>query len=224
MAKLREKYRKAKNKVRRLKEELQTVTELNRDLQRALVRKEEQVRAVAPVAIPAPAPPPVMERAAQPAAAFGPVAAPVAAEAFAAAGSSNEPMYELLTYTEEGDMMNFTDVGVKLQRKAWDNAMDAKIGSSLAIKNLATSVWGSDVLLTRTVTGVPSNANKEKESRPPLTPKKVAFLRECLIKKLHGQAMHPEVIAVQATTTRVNRVLGEKINDLRRRDKRLTKD
>lgn len=40
MAKLREKYRKAKNKVRRLKEELQTVTELNRDLQRALVRKE----------------------------------------------------------------------------------------------------------------------------------------------------------------------------------------
>ncbi|XP_040062261.1 BEN domain-containing protein 5-like isoform X2 [Ixodes scapularis] len=224
MAKLREKYRKAKNKVRRLKEELQTVTELNRDLQRALVRKEEQVRAVAPVAIPAPAPPPVMERAAQPAAAFGPVAAPVAAEAFAAAGSSNEPMYELLTYTEEGDMMNFTDVGVKLQRKAWDSAMDPKIGSSLAIKNLATSVWGSDVLLTRTVTGVPSNANKEKESRPPLTPKKVAFLRECLIKKLHAQAVHPEVVAAQATTTRVNRVLGEKINDLRRRDRRLPKD
>lgn len=47
-----------------------------------------------------------MERAAQPAAAFGPVAAPVAAEAFAAAGSSNEPMYELLTYTEEGDMVS----------------------------------------------------------------------------------------------------------------------
>lgn len=84
--------------------------------------------------------------------------------------------------------MNFTDVGVKLQRKAWDNAMDAKIGSSLAIKNLATSVWGSDVLLTRTVTGVPSNANKEKESRPPLTPKKVAFLR--------GEGKSPDTILI----------------------------
>lgn len=80
--------------------------------------------------------------------------------------------------------MNFTDVGVQLQKKAWNNAMDPKIGASVAVKNLATSVWGSDVLLTRTVTGVPSNANKDKEPRPPLTPKKVAFLRECLIKKL----------------------------------------
>ncbi|KAM7282778.1 BEN domain-containing protein 5-like isoform X1 [Ixodes scapularis] len=120
--------------------------------------------------------------------------------------------------------MNFTDVGVQLQKKAWNNAMDPKIGASVAIKNLATSVWGSEVLLTRTVTGVPSNANKAKESRPPLTPKKVAFLRECLIKKLHAQAVHPEVVAAQATTTRVNRVLGEKINDLRRRDRRLPKD
>ncbi|KAG0444542.1 hypothetical protein HPB47_013676, partial [Ixodes persulcatus] len=73
--------------------------------------------------------------------------------------------------------MNFTDVGVQLQKKAWNNAMDPKIGASVAVKNLATSVWGSDVLLTRTVTGVPSNANKDKEPRPPLTPKKVAFLR-----------------------------------------------
>ncbi|CAN7940090.1 unnamed protein product [Ixodes pacificus] len=227
MTNFRMKYKKAKNKVRRLKEELQIVQELNRDLQRALVRwQSEQVRtSIAPVPLPAPAPPPVVERAAQAAAAFGPAAAPVAAEAPAAAGSlSNEPTHELLTYSEEGDMINFTDAGVKLQKKAWDNAIDPKIGASVAIKNLATSVWGSDVLLTRTVTGVPSNANTDKEPRPPLTPKKVAFLRECLIKKLHAQAIHPEVIAAQATTTRANRVLGEKINDLRRRDRHLPKD
>ncbi|XP_042147003.1 BEN domain-containing protein 5-like isoform X1 [Ixodes scapularis] len=120
--------------------------------------------------------------------------------------------------------MNFTDAGVQLQKKAWNDAMDARIGAAVAMKNLATTVWGSDVLLTRTVTGVPSNANKDKEPRPPLTPKKVAFLRECLIKKLHAQAIHPEVIAAQATTTRVNRILGEKINDLRRRDRRLPKE
>lgn len=49
----------------------------------------------------------MVERAAQAAAAFGPAAAPVAAEAPAAAGSlSNEPTYELLTYSEEGDMVS----------------------------------------------------------------------------------------------------------------------
>lgn len=84
--------------------------------------------------------------------------------------------------------MNFTDVGVQLQKKAWNNAMDPKIGASVAVKNLATSVWGSDVLLTRTVTGVPSNANKDKEPRPPLTPKKVAFLR--------GEGKSPDIILI----------------------------
>ncbi|KAG0435634.1 hypothetical protein HPB47_018385 [Ixodes persulcatus] len=182
MAKLQGKYKKAKVKVRRLKEELQIVQELNRDLHRALGRKSEQVRAsIAPVPLPAPAPPPAVERATQAAAALGPAAAPVAPEAPAAAGSlSNEPTYELLTHFEEGYMMNFTDAGVQLQKKARKDAMDPKIGASVATKNQATSVWGSDVLLTRTLIGVPSNASKDKKPRPPLTPNKVAFLRDAM--------------------------------------------
>lgn len=73
--------------------------------------------------------------------------------------------------------MNFHDTEVQAPKEARKHAMDPKIGESVALNDLATSVRRSDVLLTRTVTGVASNANKGKEARPPLTLQKVAFLR-----------------------------------------------
>lgn len=65
--------------------------------------------------------------------------------------------------------------------KAWgDNKVNQDIRPSVAVKNLAIALWGSSVLLQRTVTEVASNASLNKDSRLPLTPKKVAFLRgEC---------------------------------------------
>ncbi|KAG0436705.1 hypothetical protein HPB47_017803 [Ixodes persulcatus] len=162
MAKLLEKYKKAKNKVRRLKEELQIVHELNRDLQRAWYGKKNKSGHLFLYQLlhhllwwkgPHKQLQPLAQR---------------------------QLLWLLKHPLQQALLMNFTNVGVQLQKKAWNNAMDPKIGASVAVKNLATSVWGSDVLLTRTVTGVLSNANKDKEPRPLLTPKKVAFLRENL--------------------------------------------
>ncbi|KAG0424340.1 hypothetical protein HPB47_028443 [Ixodes persulcatus] len=74
-----------------------------------------------------------------------------------------------------------TTVDVKVTWKAWcDNIVNQDIRPSVAVKNLAIALWGSSVLLQRTVTEVALNASLNKDSRLPLTPKKVAFLRgEC---------------------------------------------
>lgn len=79
--------------------------------------------------------------------------------------------------------MHFHDADVMVTRKAWDDSiLNKDVRPSVAVKNLAVAVWGSSVLVQRTVTGVASNANPNKDSRPPLTPRKVAFLRgECKI-------------------------------------------
>ncbi|KAG0438615.1 hypothetical protein HPB47_016939, partial [Ixodes persulcatus] len=65
--------------------------------------------------------------------------------------------------------------------KPWcDNIVNQDIRPSVAVKNLAIALWGSSVLLQRTVTEVALNASLNKDSRLPLTPKKVTFLRgEC---------------------------------------------
>ncbi|KAG0435103.1 hypothetical protein HPB47_018683 [Ixodes persulcatus] len=74
--------------------------------------------------------------------------------------------------------MHFYDVDVKVTWKAWgDNIVNQDIRQSIAVKNLAIALWGSSVLLQRTVTEVASNASLNKDSGLPLTPKKVAFLR-----------------------------------------------
>ncbi|KAM7300489.1 putative ABC transporter [Ixodes scapularis] len=151
--------------------------------------------------------------------AVGPPSAEAAAEAPAEADRNH-----LLNFIEEGDMMHFHNVDVMVTRKAWDDSiLNKDVRPSVAVKNLAVAVWGSSVLVQRTVTGVASNANTNKDSRPPLTPRKVAFLRECLVMKLRGENQHPDAIAVMSTTAKINHILGEKINDLRKQEKRRAK-
>ncbi|KAG0430778.1 hypothetical protein HPB47_022374 [Ixodes persulcatus] len=77
------------------------------------------------------------------------------------------------------DDIDFYNVDIKVMWKAWcDNIVNQDIRPSVAVKNLAIAQWGSSTLLQRTVTGVASNARLNKDSRPPLTPKKVAFLKD----------------------------------------------
>ncbi|XP_040360415.1 BEN domain-containing protein 5-like [Ixodes scapularis] len=112
-----------------------------------------------------------------------------------------------------------TTVDVKMTWKAWgDNIVNQDIRSSIAVKNLAIALWGSSVL-QRTVVEMASNVSLNKDSRLPLTPKKAAFLRECLMMKLRGQKHHADVIAVMSRTAKVNHILGEKMNDRRKQEK-----
>ncbi|XP_042144285.1 BEN domain-containing protein 5-like [Ixodes scapularis] len=108
-------------------------------------------------------------------------------------------------------MMHFHNVDVMVTRKAWDDSiLNKDVRPSVAVKNLAVALWGSSVLVQRTVTGAASNANTNKDSRPPLTPRKVAFLRECLVMKLRGENQHPDAIGVMSTTAKINHIRGKR--------------
>lgn len=48
----------------------------------------------------------------------------------------------------------------------------------------------------------------------------IAYFSECLEMKHRGQKHHVDVIAVMSTTAKVNHILGEKINDRRKQEKR----
>ncbi|KAG0444584.1 hypothetical protein HPB47_013629 [Ixodes persulcatus] len=102
IARLRAKCKRSKDKARRLEEELDVVQVLNRDLQKALIGKEEQVAA---------APAPVVQNVCQTGAALDGAAGavgPASAEA-AAKAPAEADRYHLLNFIEEGDMFSTDD-------------------------------------------------------------------------------------------------------------------
>ncbi|KAM7312437.1 hypothetical protein ISCGN_009342 [Ixodes scapularis] len=99
----------------------------------------------------------------------------------AAAGAMTHKMGKVQGVRPAREQCISTTVDVKVTWKAWGyNIVNQDIRPSVAVKNLTIALGGSSVLLQRTVTEVASNASLNKDSRLPLTPKKVTFLRvEC---------------------------------------------
>ncbi|KAJ8049661.1 BEN domain-containing protein 5 [Holothuria leucospilota] len=102
--------------------------------------------------------------------------------------------------------------GIKLKKEQWE-VLGCQKKPSLFVKNLAVSVWGSDVLRNRSVDGKICPRYKTAP-RKPLTPTKIDAVRKCFRRHMQQQGLSDEELKTEEG--KMKKYINEKIQDINR--------
>ncbi|KAJ8050392.1 BEN domain-containing protein 5 [Holothuria leucospilota] len=109
--------------------------------------------------------------------------------------------------------------GKNWEEKQWE-ALRRHPKHSLFVKNLAVSVWGSEILKNRSVHGKACNRFKgKKETKQPLTPVKLDAVKDCFLNRLESLKVDAEMR--QTEMSKFTRYIAEKIQDINRLSRKI---
>ncbi|KAK5640347.1 hypothetical protein RI129_011158 [Pyrocoelia pectoralis] len=94
------------------------------------------------------------------------------------------------------------------------NCIYRKKKDTIFLKELATAVFGDDILMNSSICGMPSNRKKGEAVKPALDPTKLLAIQDILNQRLKERGVSPE--EQTKIVTRMDHIINEKIQDLRR--------
>ncbi|KAG8236270.1 hypothetical protein J437_LFUL016493 [Ladona fulva] len=90
-------------------------------------------------------------------------------------------------------------------------------GDSLFVKNLALAIWGAKTLASRSVTGKRCMAIKHSVAKPPLSPKKVEYIKEKFIERIRQNEPNVSMLELSRRVGKIRVYIADKIATLNRR-------
>ncbi|XP_077545764.1 uncharacterized protein LOC144158622 isoform X2 [Haemaphysalis longicornis] len=122
--------------------------------------------------------------------------------------------------TSQGDKVDIGR-GLCIPTAAWKRIQGRKKDSRF-VKDLVGAVWDPADLKRRSLQGNKCPRFPDRLPKKPLTPWKVAAIRECYKERLHKQGVQPDVIP--GLLKQVNHFMVEKLGDMGRTPRRLKMD
>ncbi|XP_046392336.1 BEN domain-containing protein 5-like [Ischnura elegans] len=123
-----------------------------------------------------------------------------------------EPVCEI-SQTDDNDGAILSDDKLK----AASCVRSGQAGDSLFVKNLALAIWGPETLACRSVTGKRCTAIQDSVPKPPLSPKKLDYIKEKFVQRIRHHEPNATQDEICKRAQKIRIYLADKIATLNRK-------